>query len=356
MPDPGFEISEIPSLAALPSDSLALLSQNDLYSTPQWYRASAAYALPKNTTAAFLLARHAGQPLAILPMQRGPGQKLAALTTPYTSLWHPLLCEKLQKNSGLIRQLGKSFGTHCRLSPLTRLDALDPQSPDLPPFLQGITDSFLRPLHFDHFANWHLPLPPGTTWPSYLATRPANLRETIRRRTKRLLAEPGASFTLVNSPSGLEPAIADYERIYASSWKQPEPYPLFNAALMREAASAGMLQLGLLHLHATPIAAQFWILHQGRGTLLKLAHAETHRALSPGTVLTALIIENLIGHHAITELDFGRGDDPYKKLWTGHRRQRTGILIANPKTPSGVLAIAQHTLGRLIKGKSPQSM
>jgi hypothetical protein len=355
VPESGFIFSELPSLAALPPESLALFEQNGLCSTPQWYLATAAHALPKNTTPAFLVAQRAGQPLAIIPMQRGPGKKLASLTTPYTCLWQPLLSSELLKNPSLIRQLGQSFGAHCHPSALTRLDALDPQSPEFPAFLQGIRDSGLHTLGFDHFTNWHLPLPPGTTWPSYLATRPASLRETIRRRSKHLLAEPGATFTLIDSPTALEPAIADYEHIYASSWKRPEPYPLFNATLMREAAAARMLELGLLHLHSTPIAAQFWIVHNGCATILKLAHAETHRALSPGTVLTALIIENLIERHAITELDFGRGDDPYKKLWTGHRRQRTGILLANPKTLPGVAAIARHTLGKLFRRKSPHS-
>jgi len=45
--------------------------------------------------------------------------------------------------------------------------------------------------------------------------------------------------------------------------------------------------------------------------------------------------------------DFGRGDDPYKRLWAGQRRQRIGVVLANPRHPRGLAFLGRHALGRV---------
>jgi CelD/BcsL family acetyltransferase involved in cellulose biosynthesis len=117
---------------------------------------------------------------------------------------------------------------------------------------------------------------------------------------------------------------------------------------MREAAEAGVLRLGLLRLAGRPIAAQYWTVAGGTATLLKLAHDEAARARSPGSVLTAAMIRLLLQREAIAELDFGRGDDAYKALWAGERRQRIGVLLANPRRMGGLAALSRHQLKGLV--------
>jgi CelD/BcsL family acetyltransferase involved in cellulose biosynthesis len=94
------------------------------------------------------------------------------------------------------------------------------------------------------------------------------------------------------------------------------------------------------------VAAQYWVVGGGQAALLKLAHAEDQRAASPGTALTAIMIRRLLEGDGVRELDFGRGDDPYKRLWVGHRRQRIGVLLADPRHPAGLLALARQAAGR----------
>lgn len=345
MPDPALEFSETPQLDALPPEAKALLTQESPFSTLAWYRAVTAHALPPGASPAFLLARQAGRIQAVFPMQRGPRNTLASLTPPYTSLWHPLLSQAAADDPKTLHRIGQSLGALCRRHATVRLEALDATSSILPPLIAGLRAAGILPLRFAHFGNWHEPL--EDTWPAYLAARPPELRETIRRRTKRLLSDPGARITLIDSPINLDQAIADYEAIYAASWKQPEPFETFVAGYMREAAGENTLRVFLLHLNNAPIAAQVWIVQAGTAHLLKLAHTESHRPLSPGTVLTAHAIQHLMQHETIAHLDFGRGDAPYKNLWTTARRQRTGLLLANPRTLTGALAIARHAAGKL---------
>jgi CelD/BcsL family acetyltransferase involved in cellulose biosynthesis len=116
---------------------------------------------------------------------------------------------------------------------------------------------------------------------------------------------------------------------------------------MREAAAAGALRLWRLYEDGRPLAVQYWIVWRGLATVHKLAHAEAARALSPGTLLTALAIRDLLAE-GVAVLDFGRGDDEYKRLWAGARRQRIGWLVCDPRRPAGIVEIARH-LGGVVR-------
>ena len=67
----------------------------------------------------------------------------------------------------------------------------------------------------------------------------------------------------------LERGIDAFEAVYRASWKTPEPFPHFNAALMRQAAGQGALRLGVLWADGRPAAAQYWVVSQGRATVLQ---------------------------------------------------------------------------------------
>jgi len=108
----------------------------------------------------------------------------------------------------------------------------------------------------------------------------------------------------------------------------------------------GLLRLAVLWQGDQPVAAQMWVVEGARATVLKLAHDQAHDAASPGTVLAALTIRHLIEQDGVRALDYGRGDDAYKRGWTGARRQRIGLLIANPRHPRGLAAISRDALGR----------
>jgi CelD/BcsL family acetyltransferase involved in cellulose biosynthesis len=115
---------------------------------------------------------------------------------------------------------------------------------------------------------------------------------------------------------------------------------------MRAMAPRGGVRLGLWCIGDQPVAAQFWVVAEGRAIVLKLAHDEAFKAHSPGTVLTAMMLRHLLDREHVAEIDFGRGDDAYKKDWAARRRRRIGILLVNPWRPAGAAAMLRHAAGQ----------
>jgi hypothetical protein len=334
-------------IEALPGDVAALLAEaerEDFQFGAAWLRTVAAAALPAGARVLLLVYRESAAPVALLALQRAADGRLSGLAAPYTSRFRPAAAATA--NAEALGRAGMAFGRYCRGAGPLRLDALEPDWPGLGPLLAGFARAGMLAARFAHFGNWHLDLG-ERDWTGYLAGRPGELRETIRRRLARAGRDPTIAFELIESEAGLAEGIAAYAAVYAQSWKQPEPYPEFGPALLAAAATTGVLRLGVLRQGGEPIAAQYWTVSAGTATLHKLAHDERERALSPGTVLTALMLRRLIEHECVRALDFGRGDDSYKAGWTGQRRQRIGVLLCPPWLPSGLVALGRHWFGQL---------
>jgi hypothetical protein len=331
-------------LSDLPVSARALFDhagRDDLFSTEAWYNTVLADGMTEDAAGRFVVC--AGDSGAVLaaPMKiGGGGHHLDSLTTPYTCRYQPLCDPSADLTAPFV-----AFVRYCRGWPTVRFDAVDSDASWLVPLANGAARAGLAVRRFDHFGNWHEPVG-GLGWAGYLDGRPGQLRETIRRRLGRA-RRAGGRFDIVRGGEALEPGIAAYEAVYARSWKPREPFPRFNATLMRAAAAMGTLRLGLYWLGDHPVAAQIWIIQAGQGTVLKLAHDEAAKAESPGTVLTALMLQHLLDEEQVTEIDFGRGDDPYKQLWAGQRRQRIGIVLANPRHPRGLAFLGRHALGQM---------
>jgi hypothetical protein len=326
------------ALDAVPDD---LFADQPFQLTAAWWRCVLMAGLPTDGMARFLQADDADRPAGLLPLLATPND-LTSLVTPYSCLFQPILAPGADPFA-----VGQAFGRACAAHATLRLDALDPDWPAWPGLLAGLAAAGWRAAWFDSFGNWHDAAPHG--WDAYLDARSGPLRTTIRRKLPRAERDPALHFTAARAPAEVAAALADYDQVYARSWKPAEPYPAFNATLLVAAAACGRLRMGVLRHDTTPIAAQYWIVdpqpHGGAtATVLKLAHDEAAKALSPGTVLTAWMIRALLAE-GVTTLDFGRGDDPYKQLWVNRRRQRKGLILARLWRWRGAVALARQALG-----------
>ncbi|MGH7117851.1 MAG: GNAT family N-acetyltransferase [Acetobacteraceae bacterium] len=311
----------------------------DLFASELWFATLLQHARPAGWAPQFVECTANGVPTALLPLigAQKRGAVLQSLTGLYSLTFRPLLAPEASPAEN-----GAALGRFCRAIGLVRLDALAPETPGFAEFAAGLRRAGLTVLKFDNFGNWYEPVA-GKSFGEFLDARPGVLRSTIRRKMRHALGV--GDFAVVTGEPGLTAAIQTYEAVYARSWKPAEPFPSFHAALIRAAAAHGLLRLGVLHLSGQAAAVQLWIVCKGRAIVLKLAHDESLVRFSPGTVLTALMIERLLGEEHLIELDFGRGDDPYKQLWTSRRRQRLGFMLADPLKPRGLAEISRSALG-----------
>ena len=165
----------------------------------------------------------------------------------------------------------------------------------------------------------------GRNWALTLAGRPGPLRTTLARKAGKVRCTVHTAFTV--------DLWATYEAIYAASWKPAEGHPAFLRAFAVAEAEAGRLRLGLAHAGADPVAAQFWTVEAGTAFIHKLAHCESAHTLSPGTSLTAAMLEHVIDHDHVALVDFGTGDDPYKRDWMEATRPRWRLDMVHPASP-----------------------
>ena len=176
----------------------------------------------------------------------------------------------------------------------------------------------------------------GLSFPDYLAARPSELRNTWHRKRRKVERSNRLTRSFVDDDKSLDQAVADYEAVYAASWKPPELFPDFIPALIRLSGKLRALRLGIYHVDGIPAAAQFWIVWNGRAAICKLAHDKRFDDLSLGTLLTMEMFERVLTYDRPREINLGRGDDPYKKLWLPKRRERWSITAANPRTWRGL--------------------
>ncbi|MFC0136120.1 GNAT family N-acetyltransferase [Massilia eurypsychrophila] len=312
-----------------------------------WFSNLAATVYPGSDELRFYVLRRHGAVLAVLPLRAERarlGWTLHAFGNFYTTQFEPLFAPRCCA-ADLVPLMAAMQSDFPGLSAL-RLAPMDPTGQPFQLVIEAMRLAGWRPFDFFCFGNWYQPV--DGSWIAYLAQRSGTLRSTIKRMTKKFGGD-GGTLEIVTGSADVARAIDAYNLVYASSWKQAEPYPEFMPGLARTCAGNGSLRLGLAWLNGKPIAAQLWIVAHGRAEIYKVAYDEGFKAYAPGTLLTALLMEHAIEVDKVIEVDYLIGDDPYKKTWMSHRRERWGIIAYNPRSVGGLAGWAREVLGRRVK-------
>ncbi|QVM82418.1 GNAT family N-acetyltransferase [Novosphingobium decolorationis] len=268
---------------------------------------------------------------ALLALHEAAPGHLVALANWYTFRFRPIV----RGDPALLAPLAKA------LKPLARRITLD-KVPDEDGSAHALVQAFraagwwvfCEPCDTNHVLEVR-----GRDFATYHATLPGPLRTTLTRKSGKVRAQVLTHFDA--------DAWTQYEAIYAQSWKGEEGSPAFLRAFAEAEGAAGRLRLGLAHDASDPtgpaIAAQLWSLEGDTAFIHKLAHRESARALSPGSVLTAALLRHALDTDKVDLVDFGTGNDPYKRDWMNAERPRYRIEAFRP----GALANVPHLAGRL---------
>ena len=314
-------------------------AQRSLFNRLEWFGRTLKFAAPS------------GQPLIVRARAEGSdcwlfliehGGHARALTSWYTLSFQPVFtgdageATKFALLLASARRLSKRIAT-ITLSPMPAADA------------QRICRAFDRArwvaMSHETTVNWTVATE-DLRFEDYWAQRPGELRSTVKRKVPKY----GIETKIYNNFDGH--AWAAYEAIYAASWKPEEGAPDFLRDMALTESAAGTLRLGIATIAGEAVAAQLWTVENGHAIIHKLAHLESAKEQSPGSVLTAAMFEHVIDRDRVALVDFGTGDDRYKSDWMDIRTPLYTVQLFNPRRPSGLLGAAKAGLSALV-GRRP---
>jgi hypothetical protein len=211
--------------------------------------------------------------------------------------------------------------------------------------------SAMRLAHAFRAAGWQVMVEPcdinhvlpvrGRSFAEYWESRPGPLRTTLKRKANKVEVAVLTRF---------DPQVwADYEAIYAASWKPAEDHPAMLRAFAEAEGAAGRLRLGIARAGGLAVAAQCWTVENGTAFIHKLAHLESHKQLSAGTTLTAALFAHVIDVDRVTLVDFGTGAQSYKADWMEAVRQRFRVDCLDPRQPRAWAPLAKRMLRRIAR-------
>lgn len=176
----------------------------------------------------------------------------------------------------------------------------------------------------------------GRSFAEYWDSRPGQLRTTLKRKAKKVETEVLTHFDAE--------VWAEYETIYAASWKPAEDQPAMLRAFAQSEGEAGRLRLGVARAEGLAVAAQCWTVENGVAYIHKLAHLESHKPLSAGTTLSAALFQHVIDVDKVALVDFGTGDQSYKADWMEAVRPRFRIDCLDVRQPKAWAPLAKRML------------
>lgn len=274
-----------------------------------------------------------GDALAVLPLDTA-STPLGALSNWYTFRWRPVVSSHVEVPAlltALARDLAKQAGR-------IRLSGIPDENGEAKLLAEAFRQAgwivFSESCDKNHILDVN-----GRSYAEYLAARPGPLRTTLKRKA-------GKVRCVIHTAFDAE-AWAAYEAIYGQSWKPTEGSPAFLRAFAEAEGAAGRLRLAVAYAGNEAVAAQLWTVEGGTAFIHKLAHTEASKPLSPGTTLSAALFEQVIDRDKVSQVDFGTGDDGYKRDWMEAMRLRHRLDLFRPERPANWPPIAKLAFSRL---------
>ncbi|MBF0447264.1 MAG: GNAT family N-acetyltransferase [Magnetococcales bacterium] len=319
----------------LPESADALFAkaeQESLFLSRAWFETLAETVLARDQTLFLACVVDDGSVLAILPLMARPDGNCEALSNHVTPLYSLLIAEKNAKEtfSCLVGGLSRLPNRIHRFLPI---DANDHNMNRLQQKMESVGFECRR---YFRIYNWVHEMQ-ECSFEQYMAGRPALLRHTIARKSRKLEREHGYHIRLFVQDD-LQQAISDYQTVFRASWQGTEHFADFIPNLVNRLAERGWLRLAILYIGRRPAAAQLWFVAHRRASIFRLAYDKSWKSYSPGSILTRYLMEQAIDVDKVKEIDFLTGNDPYKRDWMSQCRKRWVLGCGNRRKPQSPLA------------------
>jgi len=347
---PALTVERFDDPASLPRDIEAAFEparQSDFHGTLDWYRLLGRTALADGERPHLHVLRRDGRPIAALPTHRhrtNGYEQVSALANFYTTRYLPLLAP--DASAPELALLLRAMRNERPRAVAVDIAPLDKGSVTYGRLRDAMRDAGYSTFEYFRYANWHLPVTQSGS--EYIASRPGEVRSTLRRMGKRFAAA-GGHIEIVTPGKDVARARDAFLAVYAESWKQPEPFPAFVPGFIDLCNEQGWLRMGVARLGDVPIAAQLWVVTGGKASVYKLAYDSRHRSYSPGTLLTASLMRHVIDEDRVREVDYLTGDDDYKRDWMTERRELWGLVGYDPRHWRGLTLALREQAARLAR-------
>lgn len=183
----------------------------------------------------------------------------------------------------------------------------------------------------------------GRSFADYWAARPGPLRSSVKRKGR------SRRYVFAIHDRLTEDLWQDYMAVYASSWKNAEPWPAMVRAIAEEAASRGALRLGTARDGDRIAAAQIWTLEGGTACIHKIAHDSADDRKSPGTLLSHHMFAHMIDQEKVGRIDYGTGNNAYKRDWMEQERPMLRLDCFDPRRAAMWLPALKTRISRLVR-------
>ncbi|HEX8192482.1 MAG TPA: GNAT family N-acetyltransferase [Allosphingosinicella sp.] len=323
------EVELFDDLAAAETDAAGALDrdrQASIYDRLSWYRLLAAHVgLPGKP----IVARAAHMGRRAWAFFATGEKKASAWASWYSLRWRPIGEPELWPH--IFKSLRDGLVPELELAPIE----------DPAPVVKALRESGWIAFTEESKANW-IADTRGMDFDAYWAKRPSKIRNSAKRKAK------AAGLDIAIHRRFDDAAWADYEEVYAASWKPEEGSMAFLRALAEQEGAAGTLRLGIAKKDGMPLAAQLWLVEHGEATIHKLAYREDAKALSPGTVLSMAMFRGALDEDRVARIDYGTGDEPYKADWMDERRMLWRVRAYNKRSATGLLKAARRKVSSLV--------
>lgn len=349
-------ISELPNIYNTFFDSAA----HSFFLTRSWYE------ILENTTRMeedrffYFTVESNAEPLAFMALRSPAGQlgsslqgqdtgadSIASLTNWYSGFYDLLLSPALVDPGVVVRKLINGVRGKLGKGAVIEFNYLDQRAETTALLSRALSSVGLITLPYYHELIRY-EVVKNTDFDSYLEQRSAGIRREYARKGRRLAKHFKLKQVVYSDDSQLGRVLDDYQHIYARSWKRPERFPQFIPELFRHGLAKQRLRVAILYLDDQPVATEVYILFNGQATSYKGGYDPAYKKYSPASVLRIFTIKHLMEVDGVSEIDFGYGDQPYKKNWLSQGRWLMGVLAFNPHSLTGWKLLLAHIRRRFM--------